>query len=137
MFYGIDISPKAVIRAKENLASLPNVSIVCDDYLIHEFDRQFNVIYSSLTFMHIKDKLTAINKIAGLLSDNGRFVLSTDKNRDEYIVMHDRKVKIYPDNHEEIRGYIKAARLKLEKHFETEFAHIFVAEKIDCTKYLP
>lgn len=35
--------------------------------------------------MHIEDKLTAINKIVGLLESGGRFVLSIDKNQDEYI----------------------------------------------------
>lgn len=45
----------------------------------YDFDSTFDVIYSSLTFMHIKDKQKAINKIADLLNDNGRFVLSISK----------------------------------------------------------
>jgi len=128
-FAGIDISPKTIERAKENLSGFPNVTLICDDFMTHRFDEQFDVIYSSLTFMHIQDKLTAINKIAGLLKIGGRFVLSIDKNQSEYIEINNRKVKIYPDKPDEICGSIKAARLVLEKRFETEFAYIFVARK--------
>ncbi|OGO90475.1 MAG: hypothetical protein A2Y17_13015 [Clostridiales bacterium GWF2_38_85] len=88
------------------------------------------MIYSSITFMHIEDKLTAINKVAGLLKSGGRFVISIDKNQNEYIDIGNRKIKIYPDNPNDITGYIKAARLLLEKQFETKFAHIFVARKL-------
>ena len=65
-FTGIDISPKTIDRAKENLADLPNVTLICDDFMTHEFTRQFDIIYSSLTFMHISDKLRAINIIGYL-----------------------------------------------------------------------
>lgn len=47
----------------------------------YDFDSTFDVIYWPLTFMHIKDKQKAINKIADLLNDNGRFVLSLVKKR--------------------------------------------------------
>lgn len=94
------------------------------------FMREYDVTYSSLTFMHIEDKLTAISKIAGLLAPGGRFVLSIDKNPSDCIEMSNRTVKIYPDNPNDICGYIKAARLKLEKQFETEFAYIFAAVKV-------
>lgn len=126
-FTGIDISPKTIERATENLAEFPNITLLCDDFMTHRFDSQFDVIYSSLTFMHISDKLTAMNKIAGLLAPGGRFVLSIDKNKDEYIDFDSRKIKVFSDNPDEICGYIKAARLKLEKQFETGFAYIFVA----------
>ena len=128
-FTGIDISQKTVTRAKENLTQNNNITLICDNFMLHKFDGKFDVIYSSLTFMHIPDKLTAMNKIAGLLAPGGRFVLSIDKNQDDYIEFTDRKIKVYPDNPDDICGYIKATRLKLKNQFETEFAYIFVAEK--------
>lgn len=128
-FTGIDISPKTIERANENLSDFPNVTLICNDFMTHEFNEQFDVIYSSLTFMHIQDKLTAINKIAGLLAPVGQFVLSIDKNQDNSIDMDTRIIKIYPDNSDDIFEYIKAAKLKLKKQIETEFAYIFTVEK--------
>lgn len=129
-FTGIDISPKTIERAKDNLVDYQNVTLIRDDFMTHEFNERFDVIYSSLTFMHIQDKLTAINKIAGLLAPGGRFVLSIDKNQNECIDMGNRILKICPDRSDDICGYIKAARMRLKKQLETEFAHIFVSIKV-------
>ncbi len=74
-FYGIDISPKTVARAKENLKDLENVEIICGDFTTYEFPQNFDAIYSSLTFMHIENKNEAIKKIASLLKNEGRAVL--------------------------------------------------------------
>lgn len=128
-FTGIDISPKTIERARENLGEIKNITLICDDFMTHRFDGQFDLIYSSLTFMHISDKLTAINKVAGLLAPGGRFVLSISKNQNEYINFESRKIKVFPDKPDDIFGHIRAARLKLEEQFETEFANIFVAVK--------
>ena len=94
-----------------------------------EFEEQFDVIYSSLTFMHIQDKLLAIQKIADLLTNNGLFVLSIDKNQNEYIDMDDRKVKIYPDNPNDIRSYLSISKLKIINEFETDHAYVTVSTK--------
>lgn len=128
-FCGIDISPKTIDRAKENLAEYRNVELICADFLSYKFDRKFDVIYSSLTFMHIEDKQKTVNKIAGLLNDAGRFVLSIDKNQSEYIDTGTRKIKIYPDTKEKTVEYIKAAGLTILNQYDTEFAKIFVARK--------
>ncbi len=128
-FYGVDISSKTIERAKENLAGLANVRLTCADFLSYEFDRSFDVVYSSLTFMHIEDKQRAVNKIAGLLNGAGRFVLSIDKNPSEFIDTGTRKIKIYPDTADEIAEYIRTAGLTILKQYDTEFATIFVARK--------
>lgn len=106
-FYGIDISLKTIERAKENLAEFANVRLTCADFLSYEFDRSFDVVYSSLTFMHFEDKQRAVNKIAELLNDAGRFVLSIDKNPNEFIDTGTRKIKIYPDTADAMAEYIK------------------------------
>lgn len=128
-FCGIDISPKTIERAQKNLAELWNISLICGDFLSYEFDRFFDVIYSSLTFMHIEDKQRAIDKIAGLLSYAGKLVLSIDKNPSDYIDYDLRKIRIYPDKPDATAGCIKAAGLTILEQYDTELATIFVAQK--------
>lgn len=128
-FCGIDLSPKTVKRAKENLKKQTNVTLVCGDFMSYEFGRKFDVIYSSLTFMHIKDKQAAINKVKTLLNFSGRFVLSIDKSQSDTIEYGTRKIKIHPDRKEDIAEYINQSGMSLIKVFETEFAEIFAAAK--------
>ena len=128
-FCGIDISPKTIERAQENLAGLRNISLICGDFLSYGFDRSFDVIYSSLTLMHMEDKQRAIDKIAGLLTCEGRLVLSIDKNPSEYIDTGERKIKVYPDKSDATAGYIKTAGLTILDQYDTEFATVFVAQK--------
>ena len=126
--FGIDLSPKTAERAKENLKKQTNVTLVCGDFMSYEFGRKFDVIYSSITFMHIRDKQAAINKVRSLLNIGGRFVLSIDKNQSDTIDYGTRKIKIYPDNKEEIVKYITQSGMNLMKVFETDFAFVFIAE---------
>lgn len=128
-FCGIDISPKTIERAKENLSKQTNATLHCGDFLDFEFHESFDVIYSSLTFMHIKEKQEAVNKAASLLNDGGRFVLSTDKNQDDFIDTGLRKITVFPDTPAKMKCYIANSKLQLIECFETEFAHIFIAEK--------
>ena len=126
--FGIDLSPKTAERTKENLKKQTNVTLVCGDFMSYEFGRKFDVIYSSLTFMHIRDKQAAINKVRSLLNIGGRFVLSIDKNQSDAIDYGTRKIKIYPDNKEDIVKYITQSGMNLMKVFETDFAFVFIAE---------
>ncbi|MGN6711496.1 class I SAM-dependent methyltransferase [Anaerocolumna jejuensis] len=126
---GIDMSPKTIEKASENLIRYNNIILYCADFMKYDFDCLFDVIYSSLTFMHIKEKQMAISKVAKLMKSNARLVLSIDKNQSEYIQMDNRKIKIYTDNRDEICSYIERADLQLKKQYETEFAYIFVAIK--------
>ena len=126
---GIDISEKTIQRATENLSLYQNIKLICDNFMSCKFEAQFDVIYSSLTFMHIQDKLSAIKKIASLLTNNGLFVLSIDKSQNEHIDMGDRKIKIYPDNPNDIRSYLSTSKLKIVNEFETDHAYVTVSRK--------
>lgn len=128
-FFGIDISPKTIERAHKNLISLNNVRLVCGDFITFEFNEKFDVIYSSLTFMHVEDKKSAIEKVASMLNDNGVFVLSIDKNQDGFIDMGTRKIKVYPDDPSDICRFIREAKLKLTEQFETDHAYVTVGKK--------
>ena len=132
-FCGIDLSPKTVERAKENLAGISNVRLVCGDFMAYPFCEIFDVIYSSLTFMHIRDKQAALNRTAALLNGGGRLVLSIDKNQSDTIDMGNRKVEIYPDKPKNIESGIRAAGLQITARRETEFAVVYVAVKTDDT----
>ena len=126
---GIDISEKTIDRAAENLSMYQNIKLICGDFMSFEFEEQFDVIYSSLTFMHIQDKLSGIQKIASLLNNDGLFILSIDKNQNEFIDMGDRKIKIYPDNPNDIRSYLSISKLKIINEFETDHAYVMVNTK--------
>lgn len=128
-FTGIDVSPKTIARAGENLCACPNVTLLCGDFLTAEFSQPFDVIYSSLTFMHIAQKQEAVAKIASLLSPGGRAVLSLDKNQAEWIDYGTRRVRVYLDDPQRIAAYMSAVGLNVLPGVETEFAHIVTAVK--------
>ena len=124
---GIDISPKTIARAAENLAGFGNISLICCDFLTYSFEERFDVIYSSLTLLHISDKATFLRKTAAVLRPGGRLVLSLDKSQSELLDMGTRTLRIYPDTPERILPLLPP--LTLTDRFETEFAHILI-----CTK---
>ena len=126
---GIDISPKTIERAKINLAVHKNISLICDDFISHSFDSKFDVIYSSLTMMHFKNKLKVINKVSNLLSESGIFCLSIDKNQSEWLDYGNRKIKIYPDNLENIKSLTQKRELKIVEIIENEFYYSIVSHK--------
>ena len=127
-FCGVDVSEKTIEKAKEHLR-FDNISLICTDFLEYGFDEKFDLVFSSLTFMHIKEKLEAIAKISSLLNPNGRVVISLDKNRETYIEYGTRKLEIYPDTPNEIMALMgKVGLTNIETH-ETEFAYIVKANK--------
>ena len=129
-FCGIDLSPKTIERGRENLAFFNNVNLIRGDFLSYDFKEKFDVIYSSLTFMHIFDKQKALCKIATLLNADGRLIVSIDKNSSDCIDIGINKIVIYPDIPDAMAEYIKSAGLNLVEQYETEFAFIFVAQKV-------
>ena len=129
-FFGIDISPKTIERAEHNLSQYQNIELICADFVTYNFNTTFDVVYSSLTFIHIQEKQKCINKIYSLLNPKGYLILSIDKNQNECIDYGDRKIKIYPDNPDETKEYFINSGLSLLDCIETEFAYIFVGLKV-------
>ena len=128
-FTGIDISPKTIGRARENLVKHENVELICDDFSHYVFHQKFDVIYSSLTMMHFKNKQEIVNKVDMLLSESGIFCLSIDKNQSEYIDMETRKIRVYPDTLENICMLISNTSMSIVDTIETKFAHIIICLK--------
>ncbi len=121
---GIDLSPKTIERAKANLTAYPNIDLICADFLRHPFTQTYDVIYSSLTMMHFADKQKVIEKVARLLAGGGHFCLSIDKNRDEYIDMGTRKLRVYPDTVENITLLTEKAGMRTDTVREIENAFL-------------
>lgn len=126
---GIDISPKTIERAAENLSNFSNVTLICGDFLHYTFAEKLDVVYSSLTLMHFEDKAAFIDKASSLLRPNGRFCLSIDKNLDDFIDMGSRKLKIFPDTLDNTLTLISKTSLEVIDLFETPFAYIFICRK--------
>ena len=126
---GIDLSPKTIERARENLKEYPNITLVCGDFTAYAFQETFDAVYASLTMMHFADKRGVIEKAAALLNPGGLLCLSLDKNRSEWIDMGTRRVKIYPDDPAETARLMTAAGLRVTVTSETPFAHIVAGEK--------
>lgn len=126
-FTGIDFSEKTAKRAAEHLSDIGNVSIICDDFLTYPFFQKFDFIYSSLTWMHIKDKSFAAAKVSRLLKSGGRFILSVDKSSRKIISMGNREIPVYPDNPRELCKDMKQAGMNIQAVLETEFAYVIVA----------
>ncbi|MDR2559984.1 MAG: class I SAM-dependent methyltransferase [Oscillospiraceae bacterium] len=125
-FYGIDISPKTIERTTENLKHFDNCTFICADFMEYQFNKSFDVIYSSLAFIHISNKRMAIEKTARLLKANGIFVLSISKSQDKYLEMNNTKLDLFPAMPEEIKEMFNELGLALKDFFETEFAFVFI-----------
>lgn len=128
-FYGIDVSPKTIETAKSNLPADSSIHLICEDFLTWKTNLTFDVIYSSLTFLHIKDKQQAIEKTYALLAEKGKFILSVEKTQNDEIDYGTRKVKTYPDTAETIERLLKESGFVIIRQYSTEFANIFVSEK--------
>lgn len=89
----------------------------------------FDVIYSSLTFLHIKDKQKAIDRTYSLLKKKGKFILYIEKSQTDEIDYGTIKVRTYPDTVEKIERLLKESGFAIIKQYSTECANIFVSEK--------
>jgi ubiquinone/menaquinone biosynthesis C-methylase UbiE len=129
-FVGIDLSEKTISAASENLKKFANCNLIAGDYLKVHFQNTFDIIYSSLTFFHIEDKVSAIKKCWTLLNTNGRFILSLDKNSLEFLDYGRYKVKIFPDDLKSTVALLDEWGFSIENISETDFAYIISAAKL-------
>lgn len=126
-FTGIDLSEKTIHRAGENLAHLHNVHLIWADFMTWQPVQKYDVVYSSLTFMHFADKQRAAEKVAACLKEGGRAVLSLDKDDSHVIDYGTRQITVYPDDPAALAGHLCKAGMKVLPTQETEFAYILTA----------
>jgi SAM-dependent methyltransferase len=79
---GLDISPRTLAAAREELIRFANLELVLDDIVEFRRDASYDLAYSVLTFMHVQDKPKALANIAASLRPGGRVVLSIDQPSD-------------------------------------------------------
>ena len=97
-YVGIDISSKTVDVARNHFKDFNNASFINEDFLKYKDTEKYDVIFSTLTFMHIKDKEKALINIFNLLKNKGKFILSIDKNQQNFIDTGYSRIEVYPDN---------------------------------------
>lgn len=127
-YTGIDVSCKTVERAKEHF-SQQNVSFITGDFINYKFNECYDVIYSTLTFMHIKDKKRALQKVYSLLNVGGKFVLSIDKNRNRVIDTGYSKIKVFPDKSKKIVKILSKIGFINIAVSEIDFAYVITASR--------
>ena len=113
-FTGIDLSQSTIERAQVNLSKYDNINLIVEDILNIRIESKFDVIYSALTFMHIKKKKKAISSILDLLGKNGVMVVSLSNVEDEYLDFGTHQVRLYPNNIDEILEYISNRHCDIE-----------------------
>ncbi|OPX31078.1 MAG: hypothetical protein B1H09_03825 [Gemmatimonadaceae bacterium 4484_173] len=79
---GLDISPKTLAAAREELAGFTNLQLILTDVAEFRRDMSFDAACSVLTFMHIQNKPQALQNIVASLRTGGRVVLSIDQPSD-------------------------------------------------------
>ncbi len=94
-FTGIDISPKTIERARQNLGGFPNVELLVADVGAFVRPAAYDAAYSVLTFMHIEDQQRALQNMATSLRPGGVIVISVDHSG-PWLDFGDRRVRLYP-----------------------------------------
>lgn len=92
---GLDVSPKTIDVAKSQLSNFSNTKLILAD--ITEFCQpgSFDIACSVLTFMHVQEKVKALENIVNCLRPGGHLVLSIDKASDSFD-FGDWMITLYP-----------------------------------------
>ncbi len=128
-YVGIDISSKTVDVARNHFKDFNNASFINEDFLKYKDTEKYDVIFSTLTFMHIKDKEKALINVFNLLKNNGIFVLSVDKNQQNFIDTGYSRIEVYPDNPTYIFKTLTTLRFVKSKIKEIDNAYIITAQR--------
>lgn len=124
IYIGIDISQKTINVARNHFKNNTNARFVEGDFLNYDFTQMYDVICSTLTFMHIQDKEYALTKIFRLLKIGGKLVLSLDKNQQTFIDTGYSKIMVFPDTPNTICGLLRQIGFKNIDVKEIELSHI-------------
>ena len=97
-YVGIDISSKTINVARKHFKDFNNAFFINEDFLKYKVNQKYDAIFSTLTFMHIKDKEKALINVFNLLKNKGEFILSIDKNQQDFVDTGYSRISVYPDN---------------------------------------
>lgn len=129
IYIGMDVSQKTINVARNHFKNNTNARFVEGDFLNYDFTQMYDVICSTLTFMHIQDKEYALTKIFRLLKNGGKLVLSLDKNQQTFIDTGYSKIMVFPDDSNTICGILEQIGFNNIEVKEIELSHIISAIK--------
>ena len=127
----IDLADKMLKEAEQRFNGNDNISIICDNYLTHEFDAKFDIIVSSLSIHHLtaEEKKTLIEKYFKLLNDGGNFV-----NADQVLNPNGDVEKYFKVKFDEHKGNISNQALNEAKIRKTYDKPSSIDFQLDCLK---
>jgi len=128
-FTGIDLAPLTAEKAREYLAEFSGARVLCGDFLTYPFEETFDLIYSSLTLLHVSCKEAAVRKIVSLLRPGGRVLLSLDRSRETVLDAGYGRLPVWPDEPEEILSLLERYGFRKTERFELEYATAVYAVK--------
>lgn len=128
-FTGIDLSAPTLAKARQNLTGQAGLQLITGNFLTYPFNSQFELIFSSLTIWHIRDKAALYKKAYQLLAPGGRFVFTISRKQDRQLGYPGSKLELYPDNPAETEGLLQLNGFIVKERLLTEYSLIFVAEK--------
>ena len=73
----VDSSSKMIKELEQKLVdqNITNIQTYTGDILESDFDRKFDIIYSSMVMHHIKDFQSVIKKLVSYLKTNGKLII--------------------------------------------------------------
>jgi malonyl-CoA O-methyltransferase len=77
----IDLAPGMIEIAKERTRGLDGITFFCGDIEELSFSSSYDLIISNATFQWLNDFQSVLEKLLGLLNDDGRIVFSTFGNK--------------------------------------------------------
>ncbi|MBM7587894.1 malonyl-CoA O-methyltransferase [Bacillus pakistanensis] len=77
----IDLAPGMIERAKERTKGMNGITFFCGDIEELSFSSSYDLIISNATFQWLNDFQSVIEKLYGLLNEDGRIVFSTFGNK--------------------------------------------------------
>ena len=119
---GIDISPKMAEIAAEKFAGEEKIHVICGDVEETEFEHKFDLIMVYNAFPHFPDPVRLIERLSGLLRENGCLCIAHGASR-ETIDSHHKgpagKVSVGLMEADELKKLFEA-RLKVENVISNE-----------------
>jgi len=78
---GIDYDPKMIEAARQNLANIQNIQLIQDDFIITNFDKQFDLVFASYNLLgsseiNPKQRKPLLKKMAELTKTGEHLVIS-------------------------------------------------------------
>jgi 2-polyprenyl-3-methyl-5-hydroxy-6-metoxy-1,4-benzoquinol methylase len=139
---GIDYSPSAVAIAEKTFHDAINkdkLDFICDDFLNHQFDEQYDRIIATDLVEHIEKNRydMVLQTVAGLLKPGGLFIIHTSPNALNYEAPYEKKRDIarsigsyLPKNprthYEDVMHINEQTPDSLKRDLEKHFPHAIV-----------